>query len=259
MKKVLAAVVSFIVLGTTSVFAEPAAKHTFELAPEISYIKYEEPGVMKEKGVMYGINGSYTYHNNIMLKAEGRYTSGKVDYDGSGTINNVDDYMWEFRGLGGYDFLASETSVLTPYIGIGYRYLNDDSSAMISSTGALGYEREISYLYAPVGVELLTKLQNNWSVGAKLEYDFFLDGTVKSHLGAIPGYYDIEMDQDDGYGIRAAVRLGRKIGTINLAIEPFIRYWNIKQSKITTAPDGISWLEPKNKSTEFGLMVAVVF
>jgi len=51
-------------------------KHAFELASEISYRIYEEPDVMKEKGMMYGLVGSYTYRNKIMLKVEGRGSWG---------------------------------------------------------------------------------------------------------------------------------------------------------------------------------------
>ncbi|PIV41068.1 MAG: hypothetical protein COS27_10960 [Nitrospirae bacterium CG02_land_8_20_14_3_00_41_53] len=72
-----------------------------------------------------------------MLKAEGRLSYGWVDYSNSGTMDDIDDYIWELRGLGGYDFSVLKASILTPYIGIGYRYLNDDMSGRVSSTGAL--------------------------------------------------------------------------------------------------------------------------
>ena len=76
MKKLLALVICFMFAGVASVSAQTETgvllkKHTFELAPEISYRIYKEPGVMKEKGMMYGLVGSYTYHNKLMLKAEG--------------------------------------------------------------------------------------------------------------------------------------------------------------------------------------------
>lgn len=64
------------------------ARRTWEVGHEISYIQYEEPGV-KEKGMMYGIVGSYvSYHNYIMLKAEGKFAYGQLDYDGSNWGSN---------------------------------------------------------------------------------------------------------------------------------------------------------------------------
>jgi len=81
-------------------------------------------------------------------------------------MNNIDDYILEFRGLAGYDFPVSKASFLTPYAGIGYRYLNDDSSGKVASTGALGYERESNYIYSPIGVKFIADLKKGWSMGA---------------------------------------------------------------------------------------------
>jgi len=46
---------------------------------------------MKEKGTMIGIGAAYTYHNGVMIKVAGRYSYGQVDYQNSGTLNNIDE------------------------------------------------------------------------------------------------------------------------------------------------------------------------
>jgi len=166
MKKLAAIVIPIVfAVGAGDVFAQPLKRHTFELGPEVSYITYREPDVMKEKGMMYGLVGSYAYHNKIMLKAEAKGSWGKVDYSNSGDIRNITDYMLEFRGLGGYDFPILNASTITPYIGIGYRYLNDDGSGKTSSTGAIFYERESNYIYSPVGIEFNIHLGNGLFAG----------------------------------------------------------------------------------------------
>lgn len=235
-------------------------KHSWELRPEISFIEYEEPDVMQEKGFMYGIGGSYAYHdNNIMLKMEGRYSYGQVDYKNSGTIDNIDDYIFECRGLMGYDFSIAYIIIITPYAGLGYRYLNDDASGMISSTGAYGYERESNYFYSPIGVETNFLLINNWTFGINLEFDIFWQGKQKSHLGEVAGYDDIENDQDDGYGVRGSIKLQKSSGKVDYIIEPFFRYWNIEESEATRDSAGRWWVEPKNNSTEVGIIFTVRF
>jgi hypothetical protein len=142
MKKVLATALCFVLTAMFSTFAQAELpKHSVDLGTELSYIQYKEPGIMKEKGVMYGLIGSYTYHHYVMLKADGKIAYGKVDYDGQlsdgtpYTINNIDDYMLELRGTAGFD-IPIMSSTLTPYLGIGYRYLNDDPSF-----DPAGYER----------------------------------------------------------------------------------------------------------------------
>ncbi len=268
MKKLIASLaICFMFVGIGSSFAEPSQlqMHTWEVVPEISHITYEEPDVMEAKGFMYGIAGSYAYHNNLMLKAEGRFSYGQVDYDGqlsdgtSYTIDGIDDYMLEFRGLGGYDFPILTATILTPYIGFGYRYLNDDPSF-----DPAGYERESNYIYSPIGVEIITPLENGWSVGAILEYDIFWWGKQISHLSDLdPGLNDTENDQDKGYGWRGSIKLQKNGKEIDFVIEPFIRYWNIKKSKdadITYYGTYIGYgYEPKNNSTEFGIKFAAKF
>lgn len=249
-------------MGLGHSLAGELQKHTFKIGPELSYIEYKEPSLMSEKGVMYGIAGSYAYHRNFMLKVDGRFSYGQIDYDGqlndgtSYTIDGIDNYILEFRGLGGYDFSVFTSSTITPYLGFGYRYLNDDLSF-----DPAGYERESNYIYIPIGVEVITPLKNNWSIGAMLEYDYFLLGKQISHLSDVnPGYNDPENRQDKGYGLRGSVELQKKVKKVAFAIEPFIRYWNIKQSDnsdVTYYGTKVGYgYEPKNNSTEIGVKLS---
>ncbi len=266
MKKLLALTICFVFMAAGSVFAEPLKEHSWDLGTEISHITYDEPGVMEEKGVMYGVVGSYTYRNRFMLKAEGKGSWGQVDYDGqlsdgtAYTISDIDDYMFEFRGVGGYDFPVLTATILTPYIGFGYRYLNDDLSF-----DPAGYERESNYYYSPIGIETLTELQNGWSVGLTIEYDYFWKGIQKSHLEDFSASLDtLENDQDDGFGVRGSIKFQKKGEGVDYIIEPFIRYWDIDKSNVKAitysgTPTGYVGWEPANDSTEIGGKIAVKF
>lgn len=262
MKKLLVVVLLFIVgviARDPAVFA--AEYNTFSLTPEVSYIKYDEPDVMEEKGFMYGLGGSYTYHNDsFLVREEGRISYGEVDYKNSGTLDNIKDYIIEARAVVGYEYPASTSATLTPYAGIGYRYLNDDGEGKTTSDGSKAYEREIYYLYTPIGLELYSPIDDKWSFGATFEYDLFWRGWVKSHLsGAISGFNDLENTQKRGYGLRGSLKFLRSWEYVDVIIEPFLRYWNIKKSDdkdITYAGVTIGHgYEPKNNSTEGGVMV----
>jgi hypothetical protein len=271
-KKILAITLCFAFMGMGSVLAQiELPKHSWDLGTEISHIKYKEPGLMEEEGMMYGIVGSYTYRGELfklqrcMLKAEGKSAWGQVDYTSpiSGSMNGISDWLLELRGLAGYDFEVRDNLNLTPYLGIGYRYLNDDSSGKKTSLGALGYERESNYIYIPIGAEITTPLKN-WLVGATLEYDIFIWGKQISHLTDVPGYLDdAENTQKKGYGIKGSVKFQKKGEKLDFVIEPFIRYWNIKKSEETKVRHIIygtlTGYEPKNSSTEFGIKLAVKF
>jgi hypothetical protein len=251
-------------------------KHTWELGAEISHITYKEPGLMKDEGTMRGIICSYTYQgwappasrelDKWRLTLEVRYSSGDVDYEGAlqdGTpyeIDNIDDYVWEVRGLIGYDFPKFKTSTIIPYFGFGYRYLNDNPS-----DDPAGYLRESNYYYSPVGVRFVTALGTGWSIGATLEYDILWSGKQKTYLSDFDeGFNDPVNDQQRGYGCRASLELQKKCKLLDFAIEPFIRYWKIRDSDIVAItydgdPTGYGAMEPKNNSTEYGIKVGVRF
>lgn len=265
MKKLSGVVICLVfAVGLGNVFAQPLKRHTFEIGPQVSYIVYKEPDVMKEKGMMYGLIGSYTYHNRIMLKAEANGSWGKVDYSNSGKIDNITDYTLEGRGLVGYDFLIAQVHSITPYVGVGYRYLNDDSSGKISTTGARGYERESNYLYSPIGLEISIQLGNKFYVKELLEFDYFWRGWQKSHLSdAIPGLNDPTNIQENGYGVRGYIGFLIVSNKIDFEVGPYVKYWNVKKSEEETityygTPIGIGW-EPKNNSTEIGLRITARF
>ncbi len=267
MKKILVLTLCFVFCGVIFSFAEePFKKHNWEIGPEVSYIRYEEPNVMKEEGIMYGLGGSYTYHNNLMLKAEVNGSYGEVDYSSTdtGSIDNIPDYKFEVKGLIGYDIPVMQSTYFTPFTGVAYRYLNDDSSGMLSTTGAAGYERESNYFYSPVGVQLLTDLNNGWTLGGSAEYDYFWAGKQQSHLGdAVAGLNTVENDQKSGWGVKGTIDIKKKGETLDFLLQPFVRYWSIDQSDSSNVTyNGVIvgyGYEPENTSFEAGAKLAVSF
>lgn len=239
-------------------------QHTWEIGPEISFIEYQEPGVMKEEGSMLGVGAAYTFHDGVMFNVSGKISYGQMDYKNSGTVNNIDNNMFEIRAVGGYDFIISNSFMITPFIGFGYRFLEDDGAGKISSTGHVGYLRESNYFYSPIGIRTISVLDNGWLFGAVLEYDYLWKGRQESYLSDINmGYNDIENSQDGGYGLRGSITLKKQTDLMFFALEPFIRYWNIDKSDIEYQTyygrvTGIVW-EPKNKSTEIGIKFAIGF
>ena len=214
-KIIISLAVCLIVLGAGKSFAEQL-KHemsNLEGGVEVSRMKYSEPGVTKLTGMMTGLVGSFAYHNNFVVKTEGKVSYGRLRYRGTarGHSDDYDNYMIETRLMGGYDFPTSEKTILTPYIGIGYRYLNDDSNGTFTSRNFSGFERESTYFYIPVGIETLTQLENEWYVGVVLEYDYFVWGEQIDHLEDTDSRNDtLNLEQESGYGFRASLKFQKK-------------------------------------------------
>lgn len=265
MKKPFLFSICFIFFSTAAGMAFDVKKHNGELGLGFSYITYKEPDLnMEEKGPMFGIAGSYTYHNQLMVKLEGIGSFGSLDYSSpSGELEDISNYMLEGRILLGYDFSPAKAFMLSPYVGFGYRYLNDDSSGKITSRGARGYQRESNYYYSPIGLMAWAELGQGWVMKITAEYDYFWKGKQKSHLeDAAAGAPTVTNRQNDGYGLRGSVRFEKSYGRAGFALEPFIRYWRIADSEIEYFDFGgsrIAVYEPENTSTEFGILFSFVF
>lgn len=241
--------------------------HSFDVGAEVFWHNYEEREInVKDSGMMYGAVLAYTYHKNLMARLSLLLAYGKVDYQNSGELDDIPDRMLEVRGLVGYDFFVSPNSVITPYIGLGYRYLNDDSSGMTTTTGERGYERESNYIYSPIGVDFTTLIEGGWTIGISAEVDFLWYGKQKTHMSdANPALADFDNDQDTGYGLRGSFKVQKRFDHAALFFEPFVRYWNVKESDKTpvilngAVVPGAYWIEPKNTTSELGCKLGVQF
>ena len=257
-------------------------KLTWHIGPEVYYYRYKEPGLMEEEGMFYGLNLGFTLRNwlpaspdlssqamdiaffKLMLRGEARFAFGEVDYDGGYsdgtplTIDNIDDYTFEVRLLLGPDF-PTETTLFTLFTGLGYRYLNDDSTFFrgIGPGYGGGYERESQYLYLPLGAEMTNQLGRGWSWGLAAEFDVFLWGNQRSHIASSWGWDEfVDNYQPRGYGLRASVTLQKKGDKIDFIIEPFIRYWDVNESDLDWWGTG---LEPTNNTVEAGVRLILAF
>lgn len=255
------------------ILPEGANQNEWGFSGEVSTITYEEPGIMEEEGRMYGVSGFYVFNNlfgdnlkELKFKVDGKISNGQIDYTSvsTGSLNNIDDIMFEIRGVAMQKYRTSDLLTLIPYLGFGYRYLNDDSSGLRSTTGAYGYERVSNYFYSPVGIETLAQWRNGWLLGFTAEFDIFWHGVQHSHLSDVNvSYSDLENSQSSGYGVRGSFKFGKKIAKMEFLIEPFIKYWDIDTSTI----ESISYsgfitgygYEPKNESTEIGVKAGIKF
>jgi len=246
---------------------DPSVLYNFEMGLEYTNFAYKEPSIdVEETTDFYGIFGALSGHstaNKLMARLEGRFAAGPVDYDGKlndGTAwtDKGDDFIFEGRGLIGRDFTMNNATI-TPLIGIGWRYLNDQLDSQYA------YEREISYLYSPVGFEASVPFQDTWKMVLRAEYDIFWQGWVKSHLSQVnSAFNDLDNKQDGGYGARASIAIQKQLkNSIVLSVEPFFRFWDIDQSNnanVTFAGTIVGYgYEPANRTKEFGVRLSLIW
>jgi hypothetical protein len=259
--------------------AEPALRGvSVSTGPELFRYTYEEKGLMKETGTMYGVTAKVACRADNMLglfdllQVEGSLARASVDYDSnlSGSIDGIGDTIAELRSLAGIDVSSRGSPVLTLFTGIGYRRLNDSGGGRRTSEGDYFYDRHSSSWYTPVGLVVGSGAKRGWVLGGWFEYDAFLGGTQYSELTdtnnrefSFSG--NLENEQHAGFGLRAGLVLTKRFPSFTLALEPFVRYWKIRSSepgRVRMTENGSVHdellIEPENATTCCGLAVRLV-
>jgi len=225
----------------------------WEIGGQVSHYQYEEPNFMKLEGERTGFVGAYTFTgpNRVYTRIDLRVSYGLLEYEsvGTGTMDDVPDWIGEARVVVGRDYLTGASIALSPYIGFGYRFLYNDLRGY-SSTGAVGYRRYSHYYYVPVGVTARFRAGERWVVAPTVEYDWFLSGRQESKLSDTGlGLPDVTNDQKNGRGYRANLMLE----TGRWAFGPWFHYWKIKDSEIVPIGGGLGVIEPENSTREYGV------
>jgi Outer membrane protein beta-barrel domain len=227
-----------------------ATRSGWEVGGQLSQYRYEEPGTMSLEGTRLGVSGAYTAVSprRAFARVEGRWSYGELEYQGSGVMTGVPDYILEVRVLAGRDYAAG--SVLwSPYVGGGIRYLQNDLRG-VTSTGAIGYRRESNYFYLPLGVTLRMPVAEGWVFAPQIEYDVFVRGVQRSYLSDTGlGLGDVSNEQSSGRGYRVQLMLESRRWTI----APWMHYWDVKDSELQPAGMGIAVYEPANTTREAGV------
>lgn len=226
--------------------------------------RYREPGGLESNASYGAITANYTqYVDGFFGAVDGRASYGKNRYSHTtdGTEGNIPQWEFDGRVRGGAIFSAGESAVLSPYVGVGLRYFVDNSKGVVTDRGYTGYDRRIMQAYVPLGVTYTVYGSSGWFIAPTIEYDSLLWGNVNSRLqNAGAGFYNINNTQTagSGYGIRGELMFGQTPqNSFGWAFGPFVRYWNIKDSKFVTAPDGTQWVEPRNDRLQIGVALRV--
>jgi hypothetical protein len=230
-----------------------------DIGLSVSSYQYEEPNFMTLKGVKLGLDARATQvlQNDVFIRGEVRYAFGAVDYNSNGTGSASGELDWyiEGRGLVGKDWNITN-AVMSAYTGFGYRYLFNDARG-ISSTGAAGYRRESNYYYLPLGIIHRSALQNQAKLVNTIEFDRLLSGKQFTKLSdAGLGFGDVTNNQSSGFGLKLSAMYEKD----NLAIGPYLHYWNIDRSDVALIFQNNALVgagvEPQNNTVEFGLKVS---
>jgi hypothetical protein len=262
--------ISILFLPLGSVVAQPSPQNlktqsANQLGLTVSGYIYDEPSLsVRMTAVNVGLEylGTYAFQNDWFLLGQVDYNNGPVKYSGSGTASGIPQYYVNFKAALGHDF-AFNGFVLSPYIGFGYRYLDQAFGGTTTSTGAPGYDRQSTYNYIPIGVIHRTSVNDNKAkLETTLEYNYLISGNQFSGFAsANPALSNQNNAQNSGYGINLTILYKQD----QWGFGPYYKYWNIADSQTNSTnfvASGIRYsgiYEPANTTNEFGLKLTYSF
>ena len=255
----------------------------FEISAEVLDYSYrervEDAIIACDDGTFAGVGVTYveTIGGGFLLRARLNAVVGSADYQapatdlsgaptGTSRIEAVPQSFGQLELHIAKDFSLGQ-GTLTPFIGLGSRYLEDESGGRTTDDGLLGYDREVSYAYVPIGLAAQLPVSERARLIISGQYNVVTHGHSKSRLSGLdPRIADLEvgLNGGDGFEISALASLPIGRGSM-LNFGPFLRQWNIEQSESAFVEDPddtgqvFRFFEPNNRTTEFGLRLSYSF
>ena len=260
--------------GVASVAVKSTATRPYEfkglsVGVVSGYIDYKEPGYMREYGQLYGLNVGYSVLDEtttLAFNVEGQLVAGRLLYDGADVnldtgvttpkTSPTDDYIYNIRGTIGTYREINSLFAITPYAGLGVRVLND------KIIGSGSYNRNVSYIYLPIGVMFAGWFNDSWSYSLAGDLDFVVFGTVISKFSDVnPSNPDIT-NHNRGTGARLQTSIRRNFSRFAIHAGVFYQKWKMDQSdgvSVTINNKPGSLIEPTNESDFAGLDIGMDF
>ncbi len=268
MKKAIlqAAFFSFLMFGISMATHAKDQANSYRIGATAGWINYLEPGYISFYGMMYGFDAMAQLNNgsSFDLRIETSFQYGNIQYDGS--VKDTATGAVAPLKAGAYDYLyfakvkpefvvgSAGTSDFFVNAGIGLRYVNDRVNSFS------GYQREISYVFLPIGFRCETNFSEKKVFVFDLEYDFFVLGKVKSHLSDTNSSNpDVTNTQSTGSGYRILLEYRFLAGERWYAIKPYYQWWSIDASDSAPFTAGFILIEPRNSTGLAGISFDVGF
>ena len=236
-----------------------------ELGLTVSSYSYQEPSLsVSFTAINYGLE-----YQKTSLLSDGRFLTAGIDYatgtdqySGSGTLS-VPKYYYNGKIAIGADW-GYRSGIISPYIGLGYRFLSETGGGLRTSTGAVMYDRQSTYFYIPVGLKQRSLSAGGGILESALELDYLVSGNQFSGLSVMNNFgksssSDVNSRQTSGYGLNATFMYKRPDGW---SLGPYWKYWNIANSDLATwtySSGSTTVYEPANTTEEFGFKALYQF
>lgn len=164
-------------------------------------------------------------------------------------IEGENQTIWEGRLELGGDSVPMGSTIVAPYVGVGYRRWNNEVLGL--------YDEITEYLHLPLGMNVYWVLGAGWTMITRFEGNIILWGRVTEQFSDIPGIdYDLKYDLSGGYGAEAEFLVRKRLGhNLSFSVRPFVRYWTVDDSELESTFS--LFFIPANETGEAGVRLKI--
>ena len=262
-----------IIFGAITLAAVPATAQTrggFEVGLRVADYNYRErlngTTIVRDDGLLYGLAVGYTQTlgGGFFLRGRAEGMTGSIDYedDDGERIEGVQQTTGFAEFHAGRDFRLGDATV-APFVGIGHRSLEDESGGETTQSGLEGYDREVQYIYVPVGMSAAFPTGGRSRLTLSGQVNWIVSGDVESKFSELdPEFPDIRADLRGGHGIRLSAMIEVPVGSNAIKFGPFLEHWRVNASEpvlLSDDQENIELFEPANRTTVTGLALSFAF
>lgn len=212
--------------------------------------------LMREDASMLGLKlvNQHYFSEPFFMRSSVRFALGESDY--TGAVQHQEYGSFKSKGqlrttldfqLTGH-YTTSTRMLLTPYSGIGYRYLVDHLQEVSG-----GYKREANYAYGILGISSYFMIADKVQLAPYFQYHYLLFGKQFSYIDGEDSS-PLVHKQRQGYGYEIGLPVALSSND-RWQLTAFYRYWHIADSNKVVNSHQILTMEPDNKTKEFGVKI----
>jgi len=252
-----------LLLAPVFSIADEMPKNRYILGLKTVDFKYEEPGLMSDRGQLNGLAFIFqrSLHSESYIKAATEYIEGSTIYNGALQTNfgvtTPYSSTEKFRIIN-FEFMMGRTpldSFWATYFGIGYRNTFD------SKSGQYDYRRDITYYYYFAGLNPVIYSNPHMKASVNFEMSALLGGGAKTYLSDVSTtYQDVNFEFQNGY----AFKIGTEIilfasEETEIFTDLSYKHWLLSDSKVEYIGNGSYGVEPHNATALLSFTLGYIF
>jgi hypothetical protein len=241
---------------------ERTKEHQFAVGLMASNFYYQEPGLMKDSGYLYGVGLQYLYQMNstLQFRVDGELSAGTLTYDGhfmDGSPAKFEGEQFRIFAIDttwAKDIYTDEPSVFGPFYGAGYRSTYD------SKDNDSDYRRDYFYVYGIFGLQYRTKHSSQAASNLRLGLNYLVGGINRTYLSDFdPDLPDVTLSYNSGTAVKIAYEYTRLLqDSKKLIVGLAYTRWSVAPSQIARTPVG-NFVEPANDTLITSLNLSYLF